>query len=63
MHSVRQGSDTVGLLSKKQILYLVCNKPVLTHSGETLFYAGLGAWWIFHKSSTPNAGFFVTFLH
>jgi len=50
------------ILSKKQTLYPACSKPILTHSGETLFYLGLGARF-FHKSSTPKAGFFVTLIY
>lgn len=46
---------------KEQILHPVCSKPLLTHSGETLLLFRPGYWWIFHKSSTPNAGFFDTF--
>jgi len=48
---------------KSGFFYPVCNKPVLTHSGKILFYSGLGARWTFHKSSTPNVSFFVTFIH
>jgi len=48
---------------KRGLFYQVCNKPMLTHSGEILFYSGLGAQWTFHKSSTPKAGLFVTFIH
>jgi len=41
----------------------VCRKPTLTNSGETLFYSGLSARWIFHKSSTSNASFYITFIY
>lgn len=46
---------------EEQILHPVCSKPLLTRLGETLLLFRPGYWWIFHKSSTPNAGFFVTF--
>jgi len=51
------------LLPQKQILYPVCNKRILTHSGGTLFYSGLGSRWIFYKSSTLKAGLFIAFIH